>query len=86
MVNVSHRRLRPAYDNMVTDVVRWDHIQLRNVLRFRHRLTAALFLPLTWRFLVLGSQFQLYLAVEVKILFRIIYFYSLCLLHRSMPA
>ena len=55
--------IRPAYYNMVTDIVTGCIVRLRHVLRFWHRLTA-LFLPLTWRFLMLGCQFQLYFAVE----------------------
>ena len=38
-------------------------VRLRRILRFRWGLTA-LFLPLTGRFLLLGCQLQLYLAVE----------------------
>lgn len=38
-------------------------VRLRHMFRFRHCLTA-LFLPLTGRFLLLGCQLQLYLAVK----------------------
>ena len=38
-------------------------VRLRRILRFRWGLTV-LFLPLTGRFLLLGCQLQLYLAVE----------------------
>lgn len=60
--NFSMSHLRLAYDNMVTDVVMGDHARLRHVLRFRYRLTAALFLPLFRCFCVVRSLFQLYLA------------------------
>ena len=48
---------RPTYYYMAADVI------IVVILRLLYRLTT-LFLPLTWRFLMLGSQFQLYLAVE----------------------
>lgn len=65
---------RPTYYYMAADVI------IVVILRLLYRLTAALFLPLTWRFLMLGSQFQLYLPVEVEILLS-----SPCLFHCSMP-
>ena len=49
---------RPTYYYMAADVI------IVVILRLLYCLAATLFLPLTWRFLMLGSQFQLYLPVE----------------------
>ena len=54
---------RTAYDDMAADIVMRCIVRLRRMFRFRWGLTA-LFLPLTGRFLLLGCQLQLYLAVE----------------------
>ena len=55
---------RPTYYYMAADVIIVVILLLLDILLLLYCLAATLFLPLTWRFLMLGSQFQLYLAVE----------------------
>ena len=71
---------RPTYYYMAADVIIVVILRLRDILLLLYCLAATLFLPLTWRILMFGSQFQLYLAVEVEILLS-----SPCLFHCSMP-
>lgn len=49
---------RPTYYYMAADVI------IVVILLLLYCLAATLFLPLTWRFLMFGCQFQLYLPVE----------------------
>ena len=55
---------RPTYYYMAADVIIVVILLLRDILLLLYCLAATLFLPLTWRILMFGCQFQLYLPVE----------------------
>lgn len=55
---------RPTYYYMAADVIIVVIFLLRDILLLLYCLAATLFLPLTWRILIFGCQFQLYLPVE----------------------
>lgn len=48
---------RPTYYYMAADVIIVVILLLRDILLLLYCLAATLFLPLTWRFLMLGGQF-----------------------------
>lgn len=54
---------RPTYYYMAADVIIVVIFLLRDILLLLYCLAATLFLPLTWRILMFGCQFQLYLPV-----------------------
>ena len=54
----------PACHNRAADVVIGAITRFRRVCRLGQCLAAALFLPVSGRFLLLGCQLPLYLAVE----------------------